>query len=458
MLEETINRLNEWWKTGAVPKPQLGNYYRDFFFKLQSILSKEKKIIGLVGLRQVGKTIILFQIIDSLIKQGINAKNILYLNFDSPKLRLEAKNLDKCLRYFETIVGKPLEATKTDVFIFLDEIQKLEDWANQVKYWQDLKKNIKFVISGSSSLNIIKGIGESLVGRINYFILLPLSFNEICRINHDIKAEKIKTSSLKELSFKDFQEIFEKLKFKKREMELGLKDYLIKGGFPDIQNKNVGEAFEKLTEYRTLIFKRDLLDMIELRDSRKMDDLLTLVAFSVGSEISYEKIASSLSITLEKVEKYVNLFEEAFLVKIVYLFKKPYVSKRKSRKIFFTDTGMLNSTLERIDFTDTSDLIENAVLISILRRMYEFLIDPKIYYQRTKKEVDFIAKIQGKIIPIEVKYKEDIKEKDITELIKFMMENKIEKGIIITKDLFKEEKIEDKTILYVPAWLFLLSF
>lgn len=123
-------------------------------------------------MRRTGKTTLFYQLIQSLIEQKINPKNILYFSFDESIEELR----DLINFYQENIVKKEIGKERHKYFIFLDEIQKLKDWQNKIKAIYDLYPNIKFFISSSASLNILLDAKESLAGRIFYFNLDILSF------------------------------------------------------------------------------------------------------------------------------------------------------------------------------------------------------------------------------------------------------------------------------------------
>src|SRR3989344_4759472 len=168
---EKLSEMNYWWKFGSIRKEFALPYKRKLFDEILKYL-KLRQIIGIVGLRRVGKTTLIYQIIDYLIKNGINQKDIIYFSFD------EAKNEPReILRvYEESIIKEKISNRK--IFIFFDEIQKVEDWQNKIKVFYDLYPNIKFFISGSASLDILLKAKESLAGRIFYFSADLLSFRE----------------------------------------------------------------------------------------------------------------------------------------------------------------------------------------------------------------------------------------------------------------------------------------
>ncbi|MFQ6055820.1 MAG: DUF4143 domain-containing protein, partial [Methanosarcinales archaeon] len=124
---------------------------------------------------------------------------------------------------------------------------------------------------------------------------------------------------------------------------------------------------------------------------------------------------------------------------------------KSNEKVYVLDSAIINSLLNktRVDENFAGHLVESVVA--------EHLIMYECYYWRNYYEVDFIVKIKNRLVPIEVKYRSKINKKDLKGLVRFMEIFNVNKGFIITKDFFKKEEIDGKTILFIPAWLFLLS-
>ena len=145
---------------------------RESYDDLVKSLSK-RRITVIAGTRRTGKTTLMKQLVDRLIENGAKRANILYYSFDE-----EQPQIREIVDEYEKKIGKELAFSKKKYYLFLDEVQKLDDWQNKVKYFYDHYNNLKFVISGSASLFIKKGVRESLAGRVSDFSLGPLSFGE----------------------------------------------------------------------------------------------------------------------------------------------------------------------------------------------------------------------------------------------------------------------------------------
>ncbi|MFH1256385.1 MAG: AAA family ATPase, partial [Candidatus Diapherotrites archaeon] len=202
-----ISEINPWWKTSAIDNEFLQLPKRGLFDELIPYIG-ERQIIAINGLRRMGKTVLMHHLIDFLLKKQ-KPESILYYNFD-----LLDDKLENILSAYQDMVG--IDFKKEKIFVFLDEIQKHENWENELKVLYDNFKNMKFIITGSSSLFIEKKSKESLGGRVFSFALNPLTFKEYIRL--------AKTG------------IGEKPALYEKEIKTALRHYMRIGGFPELMN------------------------------------------------------------------------------------------------------------------------------------------------------------------------------------------------------------------------------
>jgi predicted AAA+ superfamily ATPase len=445
-MQEEIIIQNAWWKTKRVSESKLGNIKRSDFDPLKDEL-EDKKITCLLGPRRSGKTTLMYELIGNLLKNGVSERNILFISFDNPKIRLNLEhNFDEVIRDFSnTMIREPIDRLSAKTYIFLDEIHKLEDWGDIIKYWQDLGLKIKFIVSGSSSLRILKGGGESLLGRINFHLILPLKFSEFT--GREVSADFGNFSVIKMT--------YDELLLEKNDLIIKLDEYILKGGFPEVFNiRDIEKVYEVLKQYKTLTINRDILDLKDIKEPRILSDLADLLSDHMSRRISYSAFADILNIKVDTVKNYISYLEECFLVYTAYLYsKKQVISTRKEKKLYFVDCGLRNSLLlKEIDDLEKTKIIENIVFFHILSLKKRELF-PRIFYwlDRNRNEVDIVINLKKEVIPIEVKYSDNIGKKDIKGLTNFCEEFKI-RGLVITKDLLRD----DGNIIFIPAWLFLI--
>ncbi|MDP3027857.1 MAG: ATP-binding protein [Nanoarchaeota archaeon] len=424
-----LEKHNLHWKDNFFYKYSLS---RAIFSELKKNLDN-RQVITISGLRRTGKTVLMKQLIDFLIGEGKNRENILYFSFDE-----EQPKIEEIIKEFEKIAN--INISKTKIYIFLDEIQKLDDWQDQIKYYYD-NFNIKFFVSGSSSLFIRRQVKESLAGRSFDFHLSPLNFKEF-------------------LIFKNKEQLLKNLKMFKDE---------IKKEFDLYSKKQFIEVIDKDEEY-TSEYVKSILEKIVFIDIPKVFPidyqdllirLLKIIASNPGMIIEYENLSKELGINRITLSNYLFYLEEAFLIKKIYNFSKNMLtSEKKSKKFYLNSTSFfsyLNSGVEE------SKLIENLVAIET---------DSKFFWRTPfKDEVDFILvesgsdikqNVEANILPIEVKYKNNIADKDMKTIIKFCVKNNLSKALLLSKDI-EENKIISKdskkiTIKIIPVWKWLLEY
>lgn len=455
-MKEIILVQNPWWTSNKVPEEWIGKFEREMFSELTGEIGN-KKITSIVGPRRAGKTTLLYQLVQHLLENKTENNRIVYVQFETKKLCKEGIFME-ILDMVSERLNEPYMKFSKKVFLFLDEVHHVQTWAEEIKQLQDLKLNLKIFISGSSSLRILKGSGESLLGRINHHILLPLSFREVAKNKLGINISKQDMLNLEHSHLKNIES---QILTKMPELKLLFKDYIHKGGYPEISAEDGTEkAFRILTDYKDLALQRDLFEQEEIRDVKSIRELLEFLGSVVSNRINYSNVASNLGIKQDTAKKYIGLLEDIFLVKESKVFsKKPHISTRKERKVFFIDSGMLNAINLKYEINEDYEprLVENCVFDKILEMLYALSISPNMFYwvDEYDNEVDFVVSVGDKTLPIEVKYREN--PNDVKSFLKFCDKFKVKKGIVITKDLLSREKIDGKEILFVPARLFLLA-
>ena len=419
-----IEKFNFHWQEGFFYNfPKKRKLFNDLFNEIES-----KQIICLIGLRRTGKTTILKQLIDCLIKtKSAKREHILFYSFDE-----EQAEIKQIIEEYETRLGKDIYTSKSRVYIFFDEIQKLENWQNQIKYYYDYYKNIKFFISGSSSLFIKKRTQESLAGRIYEFTLYPLSFEEF-------------------LVFKNKEELIEKKKLLQDSIK---KEFLAyqKRQFIEL----VHESEERIGKYvKTMVEKivfQDIPRIFPIEYEGLLLKILRIVASNPGMLSDYESLSREIGINRVTLSNYFNYLEESFLIKKLYNFSRNMLtSEKKMKKFYLTTTSFFPFLNNQID---EAKLVENLIILSV---------NAKFFWRTPQKyEVDIILSEKGTIVPIEVKYRENITNKDLKNLIRFCEKYNVDKALVATKNKLSESKFELRNgkklnIEFIPVWKFLME-
>ncbi len=431
-MEERHKRLlikqNPWWHD---EKLELPGFERDLIKDLLKYVGY-RQIIGVVGLRRVGKTVLMKQIVQKLV---VPKNNICYMSFDDIDFQ-KYEIAEDLFNYFLEFSDKNQRR-----YLFLDEVQKLPNWADLLKTYYDIEENLKIFISGSASLEI-KKYKETLAGRILTFYLPVLTFREFARysgLEFEISENLFREYDLKFAANKErYKELFE--------------TYLVKGAFPELLEINDKEFIRRYIKESVVEKAISDISRIAQENEKTIYELFRLLVNSNARLFEIVNLAGILKVNRNLVSYYINLLEKAFLIRVGYNFTASVSRQvRTGKKQYCAHSSivvaLLDYPFEIINTEVAGHLVESVIANSI--EMISFWRTPQ-------HEVDIIIKTDNKIIPVEVKYKTQIDKKDIRSIIKFMEEFGVKQGFVVTKDLLEQEKTGDKEIIFIPAWLFLL--
>ena len=415
-------------------------YQRPILRKLISYLNLDR-IVVLKGPRRTGKSTLLYQIIDSLILNGVSPQSILYLSFDDIDARAE---LSLIIKAYEEILSKNIAETK-ETYCLLDEVHFLDNWSFQIKKYFDRKFPIKFIVSGSSASLIKKG-AESLAGRTVEEIILPFSFKEYLAFKTKDKAlfeilDQIKFN----LSTPSLPHIAPLTPYQ-REITLLFQEYLKRGGFPNVLNIKEDMLWQKLLREDVIqkVIYRDLVEYFGIKKPLVLEKLLIYLADHSSEILNLTSISNSLNLSRPYAEKYLDYLQQAYLVFTLMKYSRSIEARiRSSHKVHLIDSGLISS-LSRGN--------EDKVMESVIGHHLFFL--PLLYW-RNRFEVDFVID-QNPPLPIEVKNKSTLDPTDFKGLFSFMDKFKVNSGILISKETLENKHFEDRAIYCLPAWLFCL--
>jgi len=478
---EILNFYNNWWLTGKIQSELLKKYHRRAFSGLQIELPYEdySRIVSLVGPRQTGKTTLLYQLINLLLKKKIDPKRILFLSISDPVFVDNQEFLEKCLETYEKVVLKEqLNNLREPIYVFLDEIQYLKKWELWLKRYYDLNYKIKFIISGSASSRIIEKGRESLAGRISEIKLFPMSFEEFLKLHQSQVEEswKLDSYSLTNYSFlytfkkpyqelrdyKSFESFWLRIKEKKQEVMARqnlavshLHQYMEKGGFPGVyKHEDLSIVYRYLNQdVLERVTAQDIPQIAEIRDVKLLQGLILRVAQRSGSIFSYRNLASESGARSETIRNYLTYLSSAFLIWELWQFRKAEMAKLKANKKFYIcDLGLRHSVLkystEKIFSSEEKGIGAETLVFNHLNKE-----EKKIsFWRKGDFEVDFVVDKFGFILPIEVKFRKNIAQDDLKGIKKFIGQYKLNGGIVVTDSLLDYQK----GIIFIPLWLFLL--
>ncbi len=411
-IKQALIDFNPWW----IKDFRIEYKDRDIYKNIQKFIPL-KQILAFVGLRRVGKTTLIYKIIEDYINKRFEKRNILYFSFDDFK-DVEIRNV---LTEYENLNDKDLG--NEQYLILFDEIQKLNNWENQLKRIYDTWSNFKIIISGSESLFLRKKSKETLAGRIFEFKIDKLSFKEF-------------------LIFKEKNNLKPYGLYKKELLKL-LNEFSTSQGFPELINIGEKEIIKKYIKESIIdkVIYRDIVQLYKIDNISIIDTIIRIFSENPGQIVDITQLAGELNISRQTLSNYLTYLEDSFLIKKLYNFSKSIRKVERKLKKFYPAVISTNLLFAE-DILSKSKVFE-WLLVSQIEADF-FWRDPY------KNEVDII---KDGSIPIEVKY-----GKIETEgILSFMKKMKINKGIIISLEKEDIIKIEGFTIKVIPAFRFLLE-
>ena len=344
-------------------------YQRDLDKKITANLQPNKVII-LLGARRTGKTFLLNQIIKR------RSEKYLFLNgedvstFDLLKRR--------SIENYKNLLG-------TKRLLIIDEAQKIPDIGSILKLMIDGISNLKVIVSGSSAFDMMNTLGEPLTGRKYTFHLFPLSVGEI----YNNEEETISKDRLFLM--------------------------LIYGNYPELTTlRDINSKREYLREIINSYLLKDILLFENIKNSTKIFNLLRLIAFQIGGEVSYQELGKQLGMSKNTVEKYLNLLQKVFI-----LFKLGGYSKNlrkeitKNSKWYFYDNGIRNAIVANfLNISvrgDVGQLWENFIISERMKFIKNNSLFANTFFWRTydRQEIDLVEERDGALFAYEFKWKNE---------------------------------------------------
>ena len=408
---------------------------------LQDYLNmKVNKIIVLNGFRRVGKTYILYGLINELLKFN-SYEEVVHINFEDERIPLKTEFLSSLLPTAEEIFDKKIK------YLFLDELHNLPNWSKWLRRTYD-NQDMKIFVSGSSSRMSEEEIPTELRGRFLEIKIFPLSFKEF-------------------LNFKKLSFDFKILDYSEKERPLilkALREYLIYGGLPEIVLIDENKKFELAQSYYSTVIKRDIVERYNIKNEESLKALLKLLLDSKEYSISKSyNILKSLGYEIGKstLQKYLSCIENSYFTFSLPIFSYKIKDQMQyPKKIYFIDNAFINSISTKFS-NNFGRLYENTVAVELKRRKKE------CYYWKNmeKEEVDFVVKNDAKIDQlIQVCYDisdPDTKKREIRALLKASKDLKCKNLLVINKDYSGEEDLEwfgiKRKIKFIPLWKWLLE-
>jgi len=328
-------------------------------------LKASNKIILIYGPRQAGKT--------TLVKQlgKDTGLKVLYLSTDLSKN--EALLMKRDLKVFSDL-------TEGYQLLIIDEAQRVPEIGLTLKILYDEMPHLKVIATGSSSFELANKTSEPLTGRKQVFHLLPFALGEIAPglNNYEIDQQ--------------------------------LEDILIYGLYPEVYLSNTNQKKNILEDISESYLFKDVLQLTSIKYTVKIRNLLRLLAFQVGQQVSIHELTKKLAINRETVERYIDLLEKAFVIfRLPAYSHNPRNEVSKMDKIFFYDTGIRNMLIDNLKLLDqridSGNLWENFIVAERRKQILYQQLNVQSYFWRTYSgaEIDYVEEGEGRLIGYEIK-------------------------------------------------------
>ena|GEM_PF-2389868 len=385
---------------------------RLFYDKLDKRIDK-KSILLLTGIRQSGKTTALKHL-----EKRIEGKK-LWINFDKFQERMRIqKNPGNLVSDIQEAAGKTLENIKNErVFVFMDEVQKVPGVFDTVKWiHDDFGDVVKFIFSGSSTLNLYQRASESLAGRTDIVNVFPFTFKEAL---HFASGKNLKPLTgihylgEKKLDEQEFDRWCQVSAPFKRTFEREWDRLILYGFLPGIFHIDTEkDKWEYLSNFRHTYIEKDIRDIPNIGNIMGFNKMLSILANRTSNLLDYSNMGNLLKLNRKTIAKYMNILLETFVVLELQPFFKN-IEKRvvKTPKIYFLDTGIRNQisgsfSLEILeDRGEMGKIAEQAILVEVMKLLHYSGYPFNIYFYRTHSgaEIDLVLEMPKGIVLMEIK-------------------------------------------------------
>lgn len=336
---------------------------------LKSIVAPGKVVI-IYGPRRVGKTTLLKKYLE-------NEEDYLFTTGEDIFIRefLSSGSIEKLKEF---IGNKSL--------LIIDEAQYIPSIGLNLKLIVDHMSHVKVIATGSSTFDLAKQVGEPLTGRKHVIKMFPISQIELSHIEN--RAETM----------------------------AHLPSRLVYGSYPEvITQEDDRSRQEYLHELVSSYLLKDILAFEGIQKSKKLIDLLILLAFQIGKEVSHNELATQLSMSKATVEKYLDLLEQVFVLVNIRGFSRNLRKEvTKTSRYYFNDSGIRNALINNFNVLSRRDdvgaLWENYLVIERLKKQQYKQIWSNNFFWRTydQKELDWVEEREGKLFGYEFKWGETV--------------------------------------------------
>ncbi len=481
-----LQPYNPWWADVSTAFTGLPEFRRDVFDALYADVRSLPQMVSVTGPRRVGKSTLLQQCIQQLIADApdpaAQARRIVYFSMQDPGLELPGFNQD---RFFNELMAAATEAARAGTtYLFLDEIQRFPRWELYLKKFYDLKTPVRFVVSGSASTPIFRKSRESLLGRIKDFHVLPFSFREWWFVHREERFPPAYPHHLGKL-FADLgravqvQGPLEALKTLDAMSDFlriapnfhgVVEHFLFEGGFPEVwalPTLLAKQEYLYQNQVERVIFE-DLLIAAEFRKPEMLRRFYLGLLKDPGRESNLSQVSKELGMVRSTIDSYFPLLEATDLVWRLHKHTSTKATPKAGNfKTYLVDLAVRNAVMKLsqeqmvTDATLMGAYAENVVANHL--RRWPGLVELG-YWRRNNDEIDFIVDLGHTRIGVEVKYRNEVQQKDVLKAARLASEHGCEACVVVTKEPLAPETVDKLKVAapvplaVVPLAAFLMLF
>jgi hypothetical protein len=451
-LSENLRSLNPWW--GGLPGKEIPTFKRWPFGRLKRLLTKGMTPATVLrGPRRVGKTILLRQLIESLLAEGVSSQHLLYVPFDElPTLRGLREPVLDIARWYE---GEILRATFNEVarkggtaYLLLDEVQNLDAWAPQVKNLVD-NHTVRVLVTGSSSLRIESG-RDSLAGRITTLDLGPLFLREIADLRQGADSPPFwPENGLEHVGRREFwTEAVEHGRTTRERRAAAFGAFSERGAYPiahdrpDVPWEEVADLLNETVIKRAIQHDLRMGPRGQKRDEKLLEEVFRLccryAGQTPGQAVFVPEIQQALAgnIGWNRILNYLRFLDGTLLIRLVQPLELRLKRKESPPKVCLCDHALRAAWLQEVVPLDAESLVANPHLTDLAGHLAESVLgyflasipnlDVAHFPQRgNEPEVDFVLTVGTRRIPVEVKYRRRIDPHDDTRGLRAFLEKTV---------------------------------
>lgn len=396
------------------------------------------KALALIGMRRVGKTYLCYQQINTLLSEGVNPENILYLNFEDD--RLYGFQLSDCQTILDVFYSQRPEKKLERCYFFLDEIQNIPDWERFIRRLIDTEQ-VSVYVTGSSAKLLSVEIASGLRGRSLDREVFPFTFQEYLNA-HSISLNTKRVGALTRLKLNQHAEA-----------------YCRSGGLPEVQMLSTARQKEIIQSYVDAVVLKDVVERHGVTNIEALRALVYHVLRNPATKLSVNKFyldikSRGLRVAKDDVYAFIRHLTDAYLIFSLPLWSRSEKKRQVNpKKMYVIDNGVLAAYSTQLT-KDQGAYLENLVYITLRRQ------GDKLGYYETKQgyEIDFVYREKDTTLLVQAAWSlnnESTREREFRALRQASTELPNSKCVIVTFD--EEGMSEDGTIQILPLWKFLLE-